>query len=129
MLSKGSKAYSVLKMKCPNCQEGNFFEGHPYKYSTMGQVKEQCPECNIKYSIEPGFYQGSYYVTYGLSVGLFIVVWALMSIFMPESGPIMLIVVITLSLLGLSPLLYALSKIIWANVFFNYSKDLPDNKS
>ena len=129
MLSKGTKLYSVLRMKCPNCQEGKFFEGHPYKYSTIGKVKEQCPECNIKYSIEPGFYQGSYYVTYGLSVGLFIVVWALMSIFMPESGPLILMLVVILSILGLSPLLFALSKIIWANVFFNYDKGIPNNKS
>jgi len=53
-----------LRRKCPNYHEGDFFERHPYKYSTMGKVKEHCPKCNIKYSKERGFYQGSYYVTY-----------------------------------------------------------------
>ena len=29
MLGKGTKLYSILRLKCPRCQEGDFYKGHP----------------------------------------------------------------------------------------------------
>ena len=124
MFGKGTKLYSIVRMKCPRCHEGSFYKGHPYKFSTMGEVKESCSKCNLKYSIEPSFYQGSYYVAYALGVALFVVVWILKLIFFPESGPGLLLISILLSLLVFSPLMYALSKIVWINFFIKYEKDL-----
>ena len=129
MFGKGTKLYSVLKMKCPRCHEGAFFQGHPYKYSTMGKVKEYCPKCNLKYSIEPSFYYGSYYVTYALGCALFISIWVLKLIFFPDLGPGKLLITILISLIILSPLLYALSKIVWGNFFFKYDKNIINKNS
>lgn len=120
---QGTKLYSILFLKCPKCHKGDFFEGHPYNLSKMGQVKERCPKCNVKYSLETGFYQGSYYVVYALGVALFVSIWVLKLIFFPEAGPGSLILTIFISLILVSPLLYALSKIIWANLFFKYKKE------
>ncbi len=124
MLGKGTKLYSILRMKCPRCQEGSFFNGHPYILSTMGRVKDRCSKCNLKFSIEPSFYQGSYYVVYALGVALFVAVSVLKLIFYPKVGPGMLLTAIFISLLVLSPLMYALSKIIWANFFIKYKKSI-----
>lgn len=123
MFGKGTKLYSILRLKCPKCHEGEFFQGHPYKYSTMGKVKDNCPKCNFKYSIEPSFYYGSYYVVYALGCALFISIWVLKIIFFPDMGPGTLLITILISLLSFSPLLYALSKIIWGNIFFKYDKN------
>ena len=90
----------------------------------MGRVKENCSKCDLKYNIEPSFYQGSYYVTYGLGVALFIAVWILQLFFFPDVGPGTLLISILISLLLFSPILYALSKIIWINFFIKYEKDL-----
>ncbi|AXT59512.1 DUF983 domain-containing protein [Aquimarina sp. AD10] len=128
MIGKGTKLYSILRMKCPRCHEGDFFEGHPYNLSTMGKVKSHCPKCDVKYSIEPSFYQGSYYVVYSLGVALFIGIWVLKAILFPEAGPGILLLSIFGSLVLLSPLLYALSKIIWANLFFTYEKEITNKK-
>lgn len=124
MLKKGTKLYSIFKMKCPRCHEGNFYKGHPYKFSTMGAVKEKCDKCGLKYSIEPSFYHGSYYVTYALGVALFITIWVLKLIFFPDTGPGALLLAIFISIIVLSPLMYALSKIIWINFFIHYDKNI-----
>lgn len=121
---KGTKLNSILKMKCPRCQEGDFFEGNPYHFSTMGQVKKRCPKCDMKFELETGFYQGSYYVSYGLGVALFVLVVVLNYLFIEEVTPTFLLFSFVAALIVLFPLLYALSKIIWANLFIKYDKSV-----
>ena len=128
MLGKGTKLYSIVRMKCPRCQEGDFYKGHPYKYSTMGRVKDYCSNCDLRYNIEPSFYHGSYYVVYALGVALFVTVWVLKLLFFPEVGPGVLLATILVSLVALSPLFYALSKIIWINFFIKYDQSILDKK-
>ena len=123
MLGKRTKLYSILRMKCPRCHKGKFFKSHPYNFSKMGEVKEQCPDCNLKYSLEPSFYQGSYYVAYALGVALFVAVWVVKLLLFPSLGPGGLMIIILASLFLLSPVIYALSKIIWINFFIKYKKD------
>ncbi len=123
ILGKGTKLYSIVRMKCPKCHEGNFFEGHPYRFSTMGQVKERCSKCNIKFEMETGFYQGSYYVSYGLGVALFIAMVILNVLLLETISPTSLMLSFLFSLILLFPLMYALSKIIWVNMFFKFKKN------
>ena len=123
MLGKGIKLYSILRMRCPRCHEGKFFKSHPYNFSKMGEVQEQCSECKLKYSLEPSFYQGSYYVAYALGVALFVTVWVLKLLFFPSLGPGGLMIAILASLFLFSPVMYALSKIIWINFFVKYKRD------
>ena len=129
MLGKGTKLYSILRLKCPRCQEGDFYKGHPYSYSGMGRVKENCSKCGFKYNIEPSFFQGSYYVTYALGVTLFIAVLILQLLFFPGVGPGTLLLAMSISLLIFSPLLYALSKIIWINFFVKFEKRKTKRKT
>ena len=115
-------------MKCPRCHEGAFFEGHPYKISTMGLVKQKCSKCDLKYHMETSFYYGSYYVVYSLGVALFVTTWVLQMLLYPDMGPGTLFIIILIVLGFCSPLLYALSKIIWANFFFRYDKEALQKK-
>lgn len=124
---KGTKLNSILKMKCPQCQKGNFFVAHPYKLSTMGVVKKRCEKCNQKFELETGFYQGSYYVSYGLGVALFVAVVVLNYIFRETITPASLMVSFILTLIVLFPLMYTLSKIIWATLFIKYDKNAITN--
>lgn len=120
---KGTKLYSIFTMTCPRCQEGAFFEGSIFDVSNIGKVKDYCPKCHMKYHMEPSFYQGSYYVSYSLGVALFVAVWVLKLLFFPEKGPGFLFVSFLVSLVILAPILYRLSKIIWANLFFKFKKE------
>lgn len=122
MFGKGSKLYSIFKMKCPRCQEGDFFVSTPYDLKRAGDIHETCSNCNLKYSKEPGFYYGAMYVSYALGVALFVTLWTSFNLFFPSIQiGIQIATIITLTIL-LTPYLYALSKIIWANLFIKYER-------
>ena len=118
---KGTIWYSILKFKCPHCHEGEFFKSrNPYNFSELSSTYDECPSCKRKLLIEPGFYYGAMYVSYGLGVAhvvTFLVAKWILGIEMEFWNFVILVASV---LLMMSPLYYALSKIIWANMFLNY---------
>jgi uncharacterized protein (DUF983 family) len=127
MLGKGTKMYSIGKMVCPRCQEGDFFVAHPYNLRKAGDTHEYCPKCGLKYEKEVGFYYGAMYVSYALGVALFVTCWVTFNLFFPSASTGIQITTISLVSLAAGPYFYALSKIIWANFFFGYDKDAIRN--
>lgn len=126
---KGTKLFSILNFKCPHCQEGDFFESNnPYNLSSASKTKEKCAICEKRYSIEPGFYYGAMYVSYGLSVAHIIAFWLTKVLLNLEVEFWNFIFIVGGCLVLLTPLYYALSKIIWANMFFSYQNNLADEK-
>ena len=116
MVGKGSKLYSIFKMKCPRCQEGDFFTSHPYNLKKAGDTYKECPKCGLKYSKEPGFYYGAMYVSYALGVALFVTLWVSFNLFFPDTRAGFQVTIVALLALLTAPYFYALSKIIWANL-------------
>jgi uncharacterized protein (DUF983 family) len=123
MFKKGSKLYSIFRFKCPQCQEGDFFESHPYDLKRIGNIHAHCSNCNLKYEKEIGFYYGAMYVSYALGVALFVTLWTSFNLFFPWATIYTQLWVIVTMTVVLSPYLYALSKIIWANLFMHYKSD------
>lgn len=128
MLKKGTILYSVFKFKCPKCQEGEFFVSRPYNLSKAGEIHEHCNVCGVKYAKEPGFYYGAMYVSYALAVALFVTLWTSFNLFFDNVSIGWQIGIIVVATLVLTPYLYALSKIIWANMFIKYDKDASKRK-
>ena len=122
MFKKGKRLYSILHFKCPQCHEGEFFVSHPYDLKRVGNLHEKCPNCGLKYEKEVGFYYGAMYVSYGLAVAEFVTCWVFFSMFMPWVSTFWEITTILILTVLTGPLKYALSKIIWANLFFSYKK-------
>ncbi len=120
MLKKGSKLYSIFRFKCPYCNEGPFFISHPYDFKHAGDTPEKCEVCGNKFEPETGFYYGGMYVSYALGVAIFIGTYLSISIFYPTASPLFTFGSILLVLMILGPLIYALSKIIWINIFVKY---------
>lgn len=120
-MKKGQKLYSILRFKCPHCHEGAFFENdNPFVFSTMGEVRKGCPACGRSYHREVGFYYGAMYVSYALAVATFVTVYVAVSVLFPAASAGVVVAAVLGSLLLLGPVLYALSKIIWANLFYSY---------
>lgn len=122
MLAKGSKLYSIIFLKCPRCHKGEFLEANPYKLSNFNKVKERCPKCGLKYSIEPSFYTGSMYVSYGVGIAVAVATYVLILIVGLQLKISTLFVVIVVSLILSMPWIAAVSKSIWANMFFKFDK-------
>lgn len=122
MVNKGSKLYSVLFFKCPACHEGDFFVSHPYDLTKAGDIYKSCSVCQNKFSKEPGFYYGAMYVSYAIAVGLSLSIYLLFNVFNYDISVELFLLVYSVFILLSSPLIYALSKIIWANIFIKFHK-------
>ncbi len=121
------RLYSIFKFKCPRCHKGEFLvEKNPYKFKHLGEVKECCSNCKLRYSPEVGFYYGAMYVSYALGIALFVSIWVALTVLYHNYTSIFLISLLFISLIVLGPYLYALSKIIWANLFFHYEEEFVD---
>ncbi|MCH2200074.1 MAG: DUF983 domain-containing protein [Flavobacteriales bacterium] len=132
MAMKGNKLYSILRMKCPKCHEGDLFEDkNPYHLKKIAAMPEKCPHCGESFSREPGFYFGAAYVSYGLTVALWIAIlialltfnalgWIEYGFF---SHPVIFIVTDITSLILLLPLIYRLSRSIWISMFVKYDEE------
>lgn len=127
LIKKESKLYSILHFKCPHCHEGDFFKSNnPYYFKSMSEVNEVCKVCKRKLTLEPGFYYGAMYVSYSLGVAHIISFWVARVVLGLEPEFWNFIILVGIFLLLLTPLYYALSKIIWANLFMNYKENSPN---
>lgn len=124
MIAKGSKLYSIIFLKCPRCHKGKFLEANPYKLSNFNKLKERCPKCDLKYSIEPSFYTGSMYVSYAVGIAVAVAAYVLTLIFGLQLGIKSLFITIVIALVLTMPWIAAVSKSIWANMFFKFDKEL-----
>ena len=120
MLKKGTKLYSILKRKCPSCHEGEFFVSTPYDFKHIGRIHKKCSICAEEFSKEPGFYYGALYISYGLGVAISVVIFIPIFLFYPNPSALTYILFIAVSMVLLGPFLFALSKIIWANLFISF---------
>jgi len=117
---------SVLSNKCPHCRKGKLFvHKNPYRLKGSLQMPERCPVCGQLFELEPGFYYGTGYVSYGLSVvftGLSFIAWWLSGgISIKDNSIFWWLGVNTFLLLVLQPVLQRLSRSIWIACFVRYS--------
>ncbi len=63
-LKKGTKSYSIFKMKCPRCQNGDLFYTPTFSFQKPFAMPDQCDHCGQSYLPEPGFYYGSMFISY-----------------------------------------------------------------
>ena len=123
LIRKVPKVYSIIYNKCPQCNEGDFFHSHPYNLNKFGKKHYSCEECDLKFEREPGFFFGSMYISYGLGVGLFLLLWFVKSIFFPEMSAEQMIVLMMIFQIVFAPLNLYLSKLIWLNLFVKFDKE------
>jgi uncharacterized protein (DUF983 family) len=78
---KPNRFLSMLGMKCPNCHKGNMYTNKSiFPLGKLLDMPERCPVCGQKYEIELGFWYGTGYVSYALSVatiGILAILYAL----------------------------------------------------
>ena len=87
MLKKGSKLYSILTGTCPKCHEESMYcEKNPYKLSSIYKMHDTCSHCETKYMIEPSFFYGAMYVSYGVTVAIGVAIFVN---FAPDNSEIM----------------------------------------
>lgn len=119
---KGSKIYSMLTGVCPRCQnESMYVDKNPYLLGTVYRMNNTCGCCGLKYKMEPSFFFGAMYVSYGLGTAVGVAVFVISNLFF-GTGLITSFVAIVISLVCLMPIIMRLARNIWINFFIDYDK-------
>jgi len=123
MLKKGSKLYSILTGTCPKCQnESMYVEKNPYNLSKVFEMHERCSYCNTKYKIEPSFFFGAMYVSYGVGIAFGVAAF-IISYFIFGSSLKTSFIAIIGALIIFMPYIMRISRNIWINMFIHYDKN------
>ena len=126
-------ALTILTGKCPRCREGHIYqEKNPYKLKSVVNMNKECPVCGQPTEIEVGFYYGTGYVSYALSVGVcvfsFIAWWFLIGFSLEDSRFFWWLGVNAVLLVGLQPPLMRISRTLWLSWFVSYDPHWRINK-
>lgn len=128
---KNSKLYAIMAMTCPRCHKGDLFRTKSAYTKGMAEMNQKCSHCGEDFVREPGYYYGAAYVSYSLTVALWVAVFVALTTFdaiglMSFSffyDAILYLIVGVVSLLLLMPVLYRLSRSIWIHIFVKYRAD------
>ncbi len=119
-LLKGTKIYSILSGTCPVCQEESMYrEQNPYIINKVLKMHERCSNCNTKYKIEPSFFYGAMYVSYGVGIAFAVAAFVIAYIFLKASLLASFFSIVG-TLIVFMPVIMRLSRNIWINLFFKY---------
>lgn len=120
---KGSKINSILKGSCPVCHnEPMYKESNAYILSSTLKMHERCAHCNTKYKIEPSFFYGAMYVSYGVGIAFASIAFVVSNLIFGTSLVQAFIAIIG-TLLFTFPIIMRLSRNIWINLFMKYDKE------
>lgn len=123
------KLYSILFGACPKCHgESMYVEKNPYKLADTLRIHDNCSICNTKYRMEPSFFYGSMYVSYGVGTA-FAVAAFIVSYVIFETSLVTAFISIILTLVAFMPIIMRLSRNIWINLFMGYDKSLAKEKT
>lgn len=109
----------TIYLKCPRCHEGDLFHGKAYSADIINMPKE-CKKCKQPFFLEPGFYYGAMYVSYGVNVligfALFILVWGILGFTQPFFMKSAFIS--TIGTVLFCPYTLRVSRAIWLGMFY-----------
>lgn len=119
---------SVLGNKCPHCRTGNLFiSPNPYHLKTTMRMPDSCPVCGQKFELQTGFYFGTGFVSYGLTVFFsmvtFVVWWFTIGMSAHDNRLYWWLGCNAATLIILQPPIQRLARSIWIAVFVRYNRD------
>lgn len=127
MLKKGSKLYSILTGSCPKChEESMYLEKNPYKLNDLYKMHETCSHCHTRYLIEPSFFYGAMYVSYGLTVAIGIAIFVITNVIIGLATFPSFATIIG-GIILLMPVTARLARNIYINLFIHFDKNWKQN--
>ncbi|MBO9563973.1 MAG: DUF983 domain-containing protein [Niastella sp.] len=120
--------WSLLNHKCARCRRGDMFQSaSSYSLQRFMKMNECCPVCDQRMEIEVGFYYGTGYVSYALTVALsvttFVAWWVLIGLSTHDNRFFWWLGTNITLLILLQPYLMRLSRAIWLSFFVKYDPD------
>jgi uncharacterized protein (DUF983 family) len=125
---------TVLKNLCPHCREGKLFTtDNAYSFKHNLTMYEHCPVCGQQTEIEVGFYYGTSYVSYvltiALSVASFVAWWVLPGFSLHDNRFFYWLGFNSVMLIVMQPLFMRWSRSLWLSWFVKYDKNWKDKET
>jgi uncharacterized protein (DUF983 family) len=130
--------WSIFTMKCPRCRRGKMFNNsNAYGKLSLKHIFDMpdvCGECGQKYDMEPGFWYGTSYVSYALTVAMSVatfVAWYVLIGFSVKDGDkrIYWCLGVNACILILSqPWLMRISRVLYIRFFVSYDSNYEKTK-
>jgi len=102
-----------------------YINSNPYTLRDLFKMHERCPVCGQRMELEPGFYFGTAYVSYSLtvafSVSTFVAWWVLAGFSTHDSRIFWWMGTNGVLMLVLQPFFMRLSRVIWLSFFVKYN--------
>ncbi|MEO8711257.1 MAG: DUF983 domain-containing protein [Parafilimonas sp.] len=132
---KPSYILSVINNRCPRCRRGDIFQSknaYALKGNRYMKMYEHCPLCGQVTDLELGFYYGTGYVSYFLTVFLsmvsFALWWILIGISISDNRVFWWLGINTVLVILLQPLLMRFSRTLWLSWFVKYDENWENEK-
>ncbi len=108
--------------KCPRCNKGRLFKNKGiFPLKEMTEMVEKCPNCGQKTELEVGFYYGTGYLSYALTVGFvlvsFFIGYLLFGVSFKDNSIFYLFIVDIIILILIQPWLMRFSRILYLSFF------------
>jgi hypothetical protein len=122
---------SLFGLKCPRCRQGDLFVNqNPYKkikLSYMLDMHTHCPVCKQKYELETGFWYGTGYVSYALTVAIsvasFIIWWIILGFSIHDNRIFYWLTTNGVLIVLLQPWLMRFSRALYLYFFVGYNEN------
>ena len=125
-------------MKCPRCRRGKMFkDSNAYRKLSLKHIfdmYDNCPECGQKYDMEPGFWYGTSYVSYALTVAISVasfVAWVVLIGVSVKDGDHRIFWWLgsnAVLLIVLQPWLMRISRVLYIRFFVRYDPNYKDTR-
>ena len=123
---------NILNCKCPRCRRGDMYvHGVSYNLNKFMKMNETCSVCGQVFDIEVGFYYGTSYVSYGItivfSVITFILWWLIIGISVDDNRVIYWLIINGIIILALQPFFMRIARTVWLSFFVPYDPNWREN--
>ena len=124
---------SAIGCRCPRCRQGKLFR-YPVSFRLKKNMtmNETCPVCGQPTEIEVGFYYGTSYVSYALTVALSVATlvawWVIIGLSVNDNRFFYWMGFNAVFLVLLQPWLMRLSRSLWISWFVKYDPDWQHSK-
>ena len=124
-----SKLHAMINARCPNCHEGRLFKYKWWNLLNFAQMHENCPHCDLRYEVEPGFFYGAMYISYAFTVGIMLFGGIIVFNFFNDPPAMGYVVPITIFSLVMVPFNFRTARVIFIHLFSGISYEQESIKS
>ena len=118
---------AIFSMKCPNCRKGHMFCNKSiFPLKDLLKMPERGTECGQNMELDVGFYYGTGYVSYALTLvflsGVFFTYWGIFGISYKDNSVFYALGWSIAVVLLLQPWLMRMSRVLYLYMFVRYGR-------